>query len=125
MDSLREALAALTLNTRGNKPTLKKRLRTASKRSKAERAGSRAEGRPISSNKVKGRPPGQDFDSYLVLDFEATCQKYELRHGDPFSFPNEVRELGLPSFKKLIMILILPDNRISSPAFAMVSKRKL
>jgi 3'-5' exoribonuclease 1 len=83
VDALRDALAALSLDTRGHKDVLKKRLRTASKRKE----------RQIDTCKIpkQTRPGSQDFDSYLVLDFEATCQRNEPAHGSFFGFPNEVK----------------------------------
>ena len=88
VDALREALAGLNLETRGHKDTLKKRLRGAEKRQAGQTV--EEEGAPST------RPEGQDFDSFLVLDFEASCQLYEECHGDFFGFPNEVCRSTLP-----------------------------
>ena len=87
VNSLREALAALGLGTRNHKTELKKRLRSGNAALIAQQPGREA---------LLRRPEGQDFDSYLVLDFEATCQRHEPHHGHVFGFPNEVR-----SFRKL------------------------
>lgn len=93
VDTLRDALAALSLDTRGHKAQLKKRLRTASK--KAAPVAKEGADAPIHGKAVElaQRPSDQDFDSYLVLDFEATCQRHEPVHGHFFGFPNEVRYL--------------------------------
>lgn len=94
VDALRDALGALNLDSRGHKATLKKRLRAAQKKQeRAELAGldSTAEADETETRPRARRPPGQDFDSYLVLDFEATCQRMEPKHGEFFGYPNEVR----------------------------------
>lgn len=81
VDALREALGALKLDTRGHKAVLKKRLRTAKKAPSTQH---------VEISPRPRRPASQDFDSYLVLDFEATCQQYVLGQGSRFDFPNEV-----------------------------------
>ena len=86
VDTLRDALAALKVDTRGNKAKLKKRLKAAEKRQQQANQFSEIE-EPLPT-----RPDGQDFDSYLVVDFEATCQRWEPKHGEFFGFPNEIIE---------------------------------
>lgn len=102
VDGLREALGALKLDTRGHKSVLKKRLRAAKKsltvspsgkdglKPAAATAGHAATTQHIESWRPT-RPASQDFDSYCVLDFEATCQQYVAGQGGRFDFPNEVR----------------------------------
>jgi len=100
VEALREALAALSLDTRGHKAQLKKRLRTASKRADGGHEASNgstatvqaARQKQTPSNSKRQRPEGQEFDSYLVVDFEATCQRYEPKHGQFFGYPNEIIE---------------------------------
>lgn len=76
---LRAALAALSLDSRGNKDTLKKRLLRANKSSRQSSPFP-----PLSSSSQAGelprrrrRPHDQQFDSFLVFDVEATCEKID------------------------------------------------
>ena len=93
VETLREALAALKVDTRGHKSTLKKRLRAAEKRQQEDQHPSIVNDRGKAVAKpLPTRPEGQDFDSYLLLDFEATCQRWEPKHGEFFGFPNEIIE---------------------------------
>lgn len=112
VEALREALAGLGLDSRGHKDVLKKRLRAAGKRD--EREG-RHRRHLKALRDARTRPVGQDFDSYLVLDFEATCQRHEPKHGDFFGFPNEVYLhyqyiLIRPSLTAGIFARDLPDH---------------
>lgn len=94
VDGLREALGALKLDTRGHKSVLKKRLRTA-KKSLTTSPGNDGLKAASATQHIESwrptRPSSQDFDSYCVLDFEATCQQYVVGQGSRFDFPNEVR----------------------------------
>lgn len=105
VDALREALGALSLDTRGRKDTLRKRLRNAK-----SLQSSRLEVDPATPK--SGSPSHQDFDSYLVIDFEATCQRWEPHHGEFFGFPNEVRLmlLGISITSPMLRLC----NRLSS-----------
>lgn len=98
VDALREALGALQLDTRGHKAVLKKRLRTAKKLSNGSK---KPAAQHIEQNFRPARPTSQDFDSYLVLDFEATCQQYVTGQGGRFDFPNEVSVALLLSITSL------------------------
>lgn len=69
---LRDALAALSLDSRGTKNTLKKRLARATR--SLSRSSSPA--RPPARER-QTRPPDQLFDSFLVFDVEATCEEIE------------------------------------------------
>lgn len=97
VDALRDALGALNLDSRGHKATLKKRLRAAQKKQEQAELGldSTAEAGETDARRRARRPPGQDFDSYLVLDFEATCQRMEPKHGEFFGYPNEIIEFPI------------------------------
>jgi hypothetical protein len=78
--SLRAGLAALSLDTRGHRSVLAKRL-----------AKSRivTPPKPIPST----RPEGQHYDSYLVFDVEATCERIEGPYNKlAFAYPNEIIE---------------------------------
>jgi hypothetical protein len=69
---LREALAALSLDPRGNKDTLRKRL------ARATRSLSRSSSPPRQpARERQTRPPDQLYDSFLVFDVEATCEQIE------------------------------------------------
>lgn len=73
-------LAALSLDTRGHRSVLAKRL-----------AKSRivTPPKPIPST----RPEGQHYDSYLVFDVEATCERIEGPYNKlAFAYPNEIIE---------------------------------
>lgn len=89
VDALREALGSLKLDTRGHKAVLKKRLRTAKK---VQSEASKASLQHIEESLKPRRPASQNFDSYLVLDFEATCQQHVAGQGSRFDFPNEIIE---------------------------------
>lgn len=90
VNALRDALKALSLDTRGHKDTLKRRLRNAEKAAAAQ--SSSAANVEADHDDGLTRPANQDFDSYLVVDFEATCVRWEPVHGDSFGYPNEVRK---------------------------------
>lgn len=86
VDSLRSALSTLNLETRGNKDALKSRLRNA--------LSSAAVPPPPEPSPPRRRPPNEEFDSFLVLDVEATCEKAD--DDNPrlaFAYPNEIIEL--------------------------------
>ncbi|KAJ8295367.1 3'-5' exonuclease eri-1 [Rhodotorula toruloides] len=85
---LRDALAALSLDSRGTKNTLKKRLARATR--SLSRSSSPA--RPPARER-QTRPPDQLFDSFLVFDVEATCEEIEGPWGKlAFAYPNEIIE---------------------------------
>ncbi|EGU12478.1 Double-strand siRNA ribonuclease [Rhodotorula toruloides ATCC 204091] len=85
---LRDALAALSLDSRGNKDTLRKRLARATR--SLSRSSSPA--RPL-AREQQTRPPDQLFDSFLVFDVEATCEEIEGPWGKlAFAYPNEIIE---------------------------------
>ncbi|GAA6062463.1 hypothetical protein JCM10212_005366 [Sporobolomyces blumeae] len=88
---LRAALDALSLDSRGTKPTLKARL--ARHRARTSSSSSRpTTPAPIDDRDRETRPPGQLYDSYLVFDVEATCERMELIPRLAFSYPNEIIE---------------------------------
>ncbi|KAG0657285.1 hypothetical protein C6P46_006569 [Rhodotorula mucilaginosa] len=95
---LRAALAALSLDSRGNKDTLKKRLLRASKKSPSppSQAGLVPETETTATTKRQGRPRrphDQQFDSFLVFDVEATCERIDEPWGKfAFAYPNEIIE---------------------------------
>ncbi|GAA5970593.1 hypothetical protein JCM8115_000830 [Rhodotorula mucilaginosa] len=89
---LRAALAALSLDSRGNKDTLKKRLLRASKKSPSppSQAGHLPE---TTKRRRRRRPHDQQFDSFLVFDVEATCERIDEPWGKfAFAYPNEIIE---------------------------------
>lgn len=117
VDALRDALAALRVDTRGHKSTLRRRLRAAEKRQHAEEeelaqngADAKGKGRAVQPS----RPEGQDFDSYLVLDFEATCQRWEPKRGEFFGFPNEIIEFPVVLLRWRRMATV-KDQTVSAP----------
>lgn len=85
VSELRAALAALSLDSRGNKDTLKKRWLRANKLPRgtsgssdgagAEEAQPRRGGQPDPA--PRSRPPDQEYDSFLVFDVEATCERID------------------------------------------------
>ncbi|GAA6004639.1 hypothetical protein JCM10207_000964 [Rhodosporidiobolus poonsookiae] len=90
VDELRQTLGQLKLDTRGTKDTLKKRLARHAKL----HAGSPSSP-PLSSAAPDAptRPPEQLYDSYLVFDVEATCERIEGPYGRlAFAYPNEIIE---------------------------------
>ncbi|KAK4701406.1 hypothetical protein P7C70_g4823, partial [Phenoliferia sp. Uapishka_3] len=79
------ALAALSLDTRGHKKELAKRLRNAQSRS--------LNSSPEPPPSAYARPPGQDYNSFLVIDVEATCERMDGALAKlAFSYPNEIIE---------------------------------
>lgn len=80
---LRAALAALSLDSRGNKDTLKKRLLRANKSSRQHspppppsQAG-HVPDTTATTKRRRRRPHDQQFDSFLVFDVEATCERID------------------------------------------------
>ncbi|POY74444.1 hypothetical protein BMF94_2638 [Rhodotorula taiwanensis] len=101
VSELRAALAALSLDSRGNKDTLKKRWLRANKLPREtagssdgpgqEEAQARRGGQPNPA--PRSRPPDQEYDSFLVFDVEATCERIEEPWGKlAFAYPNEIIE---------------------------------
>ncbi|BGP29931.1 hypothetical protein JCM10296v2_001683 [Rhodotorula toruloides] len=85
---LRDALAALSLDSRGNKDTLKKRLARATRSLSRSSSPARL---PVRERQT--RPPDQLYDSFLVFDVEATCEEIEGPWGKlAFAYPNEIIE---------------------------------
>ncbi|KAL8284280.1 hypothetical protein RQP46_005029 [Phenoliferia psychrophenolica] len=83
VDDLRQLLGDLNLDQRGHKRELARRLRLHSQNA----------ARPESPPPPETRPPGQDFDAFLVIDVEATCERIEGLHSKlAFSYPNEIIE---------------------------------
>lgn len=78
MQDLRDQLAKLSLDVRGTKQTLKQRLL---KHHQRERAAAQIAVRP---EEERERPRGQSYDSFLVLDVEATCR--EIRGNPKLAF---------------------------------------
>jgi 3'-5' exoribonuclease 1 len=71
VEELRSVLASLSLDTRGNKARLKSRLWHHARQSALRATQDEPEGAEES------RPEAQMYDSYLVLDVEATCEKID------------------------------------------------
>ena len=89
VETLRTQLSTLNLETRGNKEALKTRLRNAN-RIPTPAASSLLPPEPAAPPR---RPPNEEFDSFLVLDVEATCEKVEGPNSRlAFAFPNEIIE---------------------------------
>ncbi|GAA5822893.1 hypothetical protein JCM11251_004415 [Rhodosporidiobolus azoricus] len=89
VDELRAQLKHLNLDSRGTKPTLKARLlrhRNLTLPPPSLETASVAQPRP----RLR-RPPGQDYDSFLVFDVEASCID-GLPGRIAFSYPNEIIE---------------------------------
>ncbi|CEQ39795.1 SPOSA6832_01343, partial [Sporobolomyces salmonicolor] len=87
---LRQALSALSLDSRGNKDALKKRLARHRSRSRTASPSRRQSPGPLAE---RTRPPGQHYDSFLVFDVEATCDRIEgTHHKLAFAYPNEIIE---------------------------------
>ncbi|GAA5863805.1 hypothetical protein JCM1840_005772 [Sporobolomyces johnsonii] len=87
---LRQALSALSLDSRGNKDALKKRLARHRSRSRTASPSQRQSPEPLAE---PTRPPGQHYDSFLVFDVEATCERIEgTHHKLAFAYPNEIIE---------------------------------
>ncbi|GAA6022801.1 hypothetical protein JCM11491_006411 [Sporobolomyces phaffii] len=86
---LRAALAALSLDSRGNKHALKLRL---AKHSRAASSPSPSPTPTPTPPRARVRPAGQHFDSYLVFDVEATCESIPGNPKLAFSYPNEIIE---------------------------------
>ncbi|OZJ03531.1 hypothetical protein BZG36_03417 [Bifiguratus adelaidae] len=105
VDQLREALAALNLDTTGQKPELKKRLRKARKRQQANGEGN--EGKEVHAepngertiartdhDTASERAFDKKIDYFLCFDVEATCEV-----GYVFDFPNEIIEFPVSLLK--------------------------
>lgn len=129
VEALREALAALGLDTRGHKDKLKKRLRTATKalQPDGDDVVDDVTEDVVSQRKLPLlKPDGQDFHSYLVLDFEATCQRHEPAHGHFLGFPNEVRCAALfkhkHCFASAYTFYYATDHRVPSGAVAVAKE---
>jgi 3'-5' exoribonuclease 1 len=109
VEALREALGELKLDTRGHKAVLKKRLRSAHRKTPQASIASTATASLAIARRTEtagpSRPSSQDFDSYCVVDFEATCQKYEPKHGSRFDFPNEVRRSITPGLPVILYLV--------------------
>ncbi|GAA5954254.1 hypothetical protein JCM21900_005223 [Sporobolomyces salmonicolor] len=87
---LRQALSALSLDSRGNKDALKKRLARHRSRSRTASPPQRQSPEPLAE---RTRPVGQHYDSFLVFDVEATCDRIEgTHHKLAFAYPNEIIE---------------------------------
>ncbi|TKY90896.1 hypothetical protein EX895_000894 [Sporisorium graminicola] len=93
VEQLRSKLQHLGLDTKGKKADLRSRLR------KAIRNGSNSPPAPSDESKVPHTTWEPEFDTFLVLDVEATCEatrKYRnLQHGfetGNFQYPNEIIE---------------------------------
>jgi hypothetical protein len=85
VQELRDALSDLNLDSRGNKDTLKKRLARALKANSLSPPSSPS---PPATPPQRTRPPGQEYDSFLVFDVEATCERIEGPYGRlAFSYP--------------------------------------
>ncbi|BGP53761.1 hypothetical protein JCM8202_005533 [Rhodotorula sphaerocarpa] len=114
VSELRATLSALSLDSRGNKDTLKRRLLNARKHATASQERERAAtGADVGAGGLDSgtarttsdhvdpprpeprarRPPGQQFDSFLVFDVEATCERIDEPWGRlAFAYPNEIIE---------------------------------
>lgn len=133
---LRAALAALSLDSRGNKDTLKKRLLRASKKSPSppSQAGHVPETETTATTKRQGRrrrPHDQQFDSFLVFDVEATCERIDEPWGKfAFACVEPLPVLGplCAMFPEPLSTRQLPerDHRVArrSPAMAEINSRK-
>ncbi|GJN88727.1 hypothetical protein Rhopal_001693-T1 [Rhodotorula paludigena] len=87
VSELRAALAALSLDSRGTKDTLKRRLAKHRSRSSASPPS------PAPPTQPRTRPGGQCYDSFLVFDVEATCEHIAEPWGKlAFAYPNEIIE---------------------------------
>ncbi|GAA5890990.1 hypothetical protein JCM8208_003122 [Rhodotorula glutinis] len=87
VSELRQALTALSLDSRGTKHTLRKRL--------ARYTRSASNSRPASPqpDHALDKPDSQRFHSFLVFDVEATCELIPEPWGKlAFSYPNEIIE---------------------------------
>ncbi|KAI5479590.1 Short-chain dehydrogenase/reductase family protein [Pseudohyphozyma bogoriensis] len=88
VDELRLTLATLSLDPTGNKKTLISRL-WQHKRNQATAAALALAPPPPPPT----RPPNESFDSFLVLDVEATCEQIEGPWTKlAFAYPNEIVE---------------------------------
>ncbi|GAA5843800.1 hypothetical protein JCM9279_000150 [Rhodotorula babjevae] len=84
---LRQALAALSLDARGTKDTLRKRLARYTRSASSSRPAS-----PQPDTQLD-KPNDQRFHSFLVFDVEATCEHIPEPWGKlAFSYPNEIIE---------------------------------
>lgn len=127
---LRAALAALSLDSRGNKDTLKKRLLRASKKSPSppSQAGHLPE---TTKRRRRRRPHDQQFDSFLVFDVEATCERIDEPWGKfAFACVEPFPVLGPPCAMipepRSTRQLPERDHRVArrSPAMAEINSRK-
>ncbi|KAK4058797.1 hypothetical protein OIO90_000243 [Microbotryomycetes sp. JL221] len=91
VDELRQresSLGELSLDTRGNKTTLKRRLLNASKHHDNH---SDDDDDDDQEPETLTKPPTESFDSFLVLDVEATC--VDIKDSRlAFAYPNEIIE---------------------------------
>ncbi|KAK4053850.1 hypothetical protein OIV83_001506 [Microbotryomycetes sp. JL201] len=90
-DELRHQLAELQLDTRGHKDVLKRRLLNARKAQQQTKDSDGGEDGDQDAPSAMQRPLGERFDSFLVLDVEATC--VDIKDARlAFSYPNEIIE---------------------------------
>ncbi|KPV75655.1 uncharacterized protein RHOBADRAFT_43078 [Rhodotorula graminis WP1] len=87
VSELRQALTALSLDSRGTKDTLRKRLARYTRSASTSRPAS-----PQPSHALD-KPDSQRYHSFLVFDVEATCELIPEPWGKlAFSYPNEIIE---------------------------------
>ncbi|KAI9307347.1 ribonuclease H-like domain-containing protein [Cunninghamella echinulata] len=84
VESLRQQLENLGLDTRGHKPELKKRLRKAKKKIENKEKNEQSQVKKADSTKK------QPYDYYLFFDVEATCEA-----DGGFEYPNEIIEFPI------------------------------
>ncbi|KAM0792361.1 hypothetical protein ACM66B_005041 [Microbotryomycetes sp. NB124-2] len=94
-DELRRQLSELQLDTRGHKDVLKRRLLNARKARQGQQDSEDADRDDDDDDDTDDgemqRPQGERFDSFLVLDVEATC--VDIKDARlAFSYPNEIIE---------------------------------
>jgi hypothetical protein len=75
VSELRSLLSSLSLDSRGTKQTLKQRLLKHHQQQQKKSTSSSTI--TTTRSESSGRPIGQDYDSYLVLDVEATCERID------------------------------------------------
>ncbi|SCZ97123.1 BZ3500_MvSof-1268-A1-R1_Chr4-2g07005 [Microbotryum saponariae] len=119
VDSLREALALLSLDTRGHKDVLSRRL---ARHRKAQHEAETPNPPPVSSRVPiprPNRPRGQAFDAYLCFDVEATCEYSSGQNvaKQAFGWPNEIIE-----FPMILLKWCKLDRIKSSPQSSFVSE---
>jgi hypothetical protein len=91
VSELRQALSSLSLDTRGHKPELKKRLRIAL-RNHLDLSPSSDASSSSSRHVPEGRPANQRYTNFLVFDVEATCEEDPESPYRRFGYPNEIIE---------------------------------